>query len=97
MDSAICELCGKAIPVPSSYIVRIDIFADPSMPTTTSDELAATDFDEAIARLLDEMRDLSADELQDQVYRRFEFRLCVGCQPKLLANPLGKPRDLREW
>ena len=32
------------------------------------------------------------DDLQDQVHRRFEFKLCRPCQAKFLANPLGRPR-----
>ena len=40
------------------------------------------------------MEHASADELQDQVFRRLEFRLCRPCQMQFLANPLGKPRKL---
>ena len=39
------------------------------------------------------MKTLSADDLQDQVYRQFEYRLCRPCQIRFLANPLGKPRE----
>ena len=76
-----------------SYVVRIDVFADPSMPATTAEELAAADFDQQVADLLEQMKHLSADELQDDVHRRFEYRLCRPCQRRFLANPLGKPRE----
>jgi hypothetical protein len=38
------------------------------------------------------MKGMSADELQDQVHRRFEYKLCRVCQMRFLVNPLGKPR-----
>jgi hypothetical protein len=41
------------------------------------------------------MKGLSADDLQDDVHRHFEYRLCRPCQRKFLANPLGKPRENR--
>jgi hypothetical protein len=39
------------------------------------------------------MRHMSEAELQDRVHRRFEYRICRGCQIRFLANPLGKPRE----
>lgn len=81
--------------VHSSFVVRIDVFADPSVPPVTAEELAKADFDETLDKLMAEMKDMTADDLQDGVHRRFEFRLCAACQRRFLANPLGKPRDLR--
>ena len=92
MDQSACDICGKAILANEHYVVRIDVFADPSMPATTSEALEKTNFDEAIANLLDQMKHLSEEDLQDQVHRRFEYRICRKCQPRFLANPLGKPR-----
>jgi hypothetical protein len=65
------------------------------MPPTTAEELAAADFDETMAALLEQMKHLTADQLQDDVHRRFEYRLCRPCQRGFLLNPLGKPRELR--
>ncbi len=87
-----CDLCGAVVSPHGHYIVRIDVFADPSVPSTTSDELEEKDFQAELAALLEEMKGLSADDLQDQVHRRFEFKLCRACQIKFLVNPLGKPR-----
>jgi hypothetical protein len=91
-EPTLCELCGKPIAPNSHYVVRVDVFADPSMPETTSAELEATDFDGQFAELLRQMSHLSEDDLQDQVHRRFEYKICPKCQPGFLANPLGKPR-----
>jgi hypothetical protein len=92
MKRVTCDACGRIVPAHAHYVVRIDIFADPSMPETTSDELAAMDFDAVFAQLIEQMKSMTADELQDQVHRRFEYRLCPACQRKFLANPLGLPR-----
>jgi hypothetical protein len=90
-----CELCGREVEVHESYVVRIDVFADPSMPPITAEELAAADFDKTYAELMEQMRHLTADDLQDDVHRRFEYRLCRPCQRRFLVNPMGKPREVR--
>lgn len=96
MSREVCALCGKELPDSGFYVVRIDVFADPAVPPMTSEELAAFDFDFSFKHLIEEMENLSAEELQDQVHRLFEHRICAACQPKFLANPLGKPRTVRE-
>jgi hypothetical protein len=88
-----CELCDRELsPGGGHYVVRIDVFADPSVPPVSSDELSSTDFDQELDALLKQMEGMSAEDLQDQVHRRFEYRICRPCQLRLLANPLGKPR-----
>ena len=87
-----CALCGRAIPPHAHYVVRIDVFADPAMPPLSQAEVDALDFDKALNELLAEMKGMTADELQDQVHRRFEYTICRACQIRFLANPLGKPR-----
>jgi hypothetical protein len=87
-----CHMCGRMIPQGAHYEVRIEIFADPSMPPMTSDEVEAID-PQAMAKLIEQMKDMTGQELQDQVYRKFEFQLCRPCQIEFLVNPLGKPRQ----
>ena|ERR1041384_6746213 len=88
----LCAVCGRVIQEHESYVVRIDIFADPAMPPITVEELEKMDFDATLAGLLEQMRQMSPEELQDQVHRRFEYRLCRLCQIRFLTNPLGLPR-----
>jgi hypothetical protein len=90
MEPLTCEICHRELATTGHYIVRIDVFADPAMPPATRDELNAIDFDAEIDNLLDEMKDMTPDELQDQVHRRFEFRICPRCQRQFLRDPLGK-------
>jgi hypothetical protein len=94
----ICELCGSRVPPNGHYVVKIDVYADPSVPPMSTEELEEKDFDQTFAQLLEQMKGMSADDLQDDVHRRFEYRLCRDCQRRFLANPLGKPRvrEVRE-
>jgi hypothetical protein len=94
----VCDLCERAVDVHASYVVRIDVYADPSVPPLDTDTVFAPgggDFDKTLDALLAEMKHLTADDLQDAVHRRFEYRLCPACQRRFLANPLGKPRSVR--
>ena len=90
-----CDLCDRTLPKHASYVVRMDVFADPTMPALGTEDLEETDFGETLDKLLEEMKGLTADDLQDGVHRRFEYRLCPACHPRFLANPLGKPRVAR--
>jgi len=94
-EPSICDVCGVSIAPHSHYVVRIDVFADPALPNMSTEELEMMDMDATFTKLLEQMKSMSADELQDQVHRRFEYRLCRECQKKFLSNPLGKPRALR--
>ena len=97
-DPVVCDICERAVDVHASYVVRIDVYADPTVPPLDSDTVFAPgggDFDKTLEALLDEMKHLTADDLQDAVHRRFEYRLCRACHGRFLANPLGKPRSVR--
>lgn len=87
-----CELCGREVSIFSSYVVRIDVFAEPSLPPISTEELKSLNLAEALAEANEQAEGLTADDLQDSVHRRFEYRLCPACQKPFLANPLGKPR-----
>ncbi len=90
-----CNLCGCPLAPHAHYIVRIDVFADPSLPPMHTADLDAIDFDKTFDHLTEQLKHLSADEAQDQVHRRFDYTLCGGCHRQYLANPLGLPRQQR--
>lgn len=92
-NPAKCDLCDAALVPHGHYIVRIEVFADPTMPAIETEELEKHDYDKTMQDLLDEMKHLTAEDLQDQVHRRFEYRICAACQRRFLANPLGLPRE----
>lgn len=94
-DRVLCDLCDRPTDVYASYVVRIDVFAEPATPPLSTAELADKGYEQTEADLVAAMKHLSADDLMDAVHRRFEYRLCPACQPRFLANPLGKPRGAR--
>ena len=95
IEPVTCELCGRSVDVHASYVVRIEVFADPTMPPMSTEEIESTDFDRTLDDLLEQMKSMTADDLQNSVHRRFEHRLCPACHRRFLANPLGKPRTAR--
>jgi hypothetical protein len=80
----------------AGYIVRIEVLADPQIPPLTSADIAMADVNATLSEVLEQIEHMSVDELQDGVYRRFEFRLCGGCQRAYLANPMRFPRRVLE-
>src|SRR4051812_30829713 len=90
----LCDICHRGVDLHASYIVRIDVFADPTVPPLNSDDPEAPGFDQALDDLMEQMKEMTTEELQDGVHRRFEYRLCPACQLRFLANPLGKPRSI---
>jgi hypothetical protein len=80
------------IPPHAHYIVKMQAYADPTLPAVTSDDLEETDYDRRIADLLEQMEHTSAEDLEADVHWEREFHLCRPCQRELLRNPLGEPR-----
>jgi hypothetical protein len=91
-DPATCDICGKPIQSGSGYRVKIEVYADPKLPPMSSEQIAAADLHGTLADLMQQIKALSAEELQDGVHRSFEFQICPRCQKSYLANPLGLPR-----
>jgi hypothetical protein len=87
-----CDLCGTVVAPHAHYVVKMEVFADPSIPDLHPEDWDEKPPAEELKKLLAELEKFSADELQDQVHRAFEFRLCPACQRAFIANPLGKPR-----
>ena len=83
-----CHRCGAVLRPGEGnfYVVRIEAFADPTGPNISEADLAA-DIDEAIEKILDEIRNASETELMDQVYRRLTIHLCGTCYAEWIENP----------
>ena len=96
MEAVTCDLCGCQLPLHESFVVRIDVFADPSLPPITQEELQTIDSGKNMAELLDQMKSMTTEQLQDSVHRRFEHRICAKCHRGFLSSPLGKPRGQSE-
>jgi len=86
-----CDGCGRwlADDDPARYIVRIEAFAAaPPLRITKAD--LERDHRAEIRRLIDELSQVSPDEVEDQVYRCFRFDLCSECYRSYIRNPLGQ-------
>lgn len=85
-----CHRCGASL-IPGRgdfYVVRIEAFADPTPPPITPEDLQR-DFAKEMAELVDEIRQRSARELRDDVYRRLTIHLCGRCYQSWIENPSG--------
>ena len=86
-----CDRCSTEL-VPGKgdfYVVRIEAVADPSPPIIDKD-YSDKDIRREIDRLIEVSRDLSEQELLDQVYRRVTLYLCFRCYGKWIENPAGE-------
>jgi hypothetical protein len=90
MDRLTCDRCGSGLllDAPVRYEVRLEVKSayDPL-------ELSEEDLIDAQAelhKLVEKLKDYSAEQAQDEIYRAFRFDLCATCQKVFLKNPLGK-------
>lgn len=86
----ICHRCG-AILTPGAgnfYVVRIEAIADPSPPLDDPADSGA-DFAVEWEQLLEVVRELSEQELMDQVYRRVMLHMCTACYQQWIEDPTG--------
>ena len=95
-DRVICNICGTTVAPHAHFVVRIDVFADPSIPAMSMEDLEEMNAEQTFNDLIKQMSGMSPDELQDGVHRRFEYKLCAACQREFLSNPLGLPRKRRD-
>ncbi len=90
----LCHRCGCELSPGEGnfYVVRIEAFADPTPPCLDeSIAMSPAEIDEEIERLLAAMKDMSEQELQDQVYRRLIIHLCGRCYKLWIEDPAGNP------
>ncbi len=91
-----CAVCARPLSAGRFYVIRVDVFADPAAEAIdTSAKPGEAGYVESVEELIEKMEGMSADELQDQVARRFEYHVCPDCQKLVLRNPLGLPRRRR--
>jgi hypothetical protein len=69
------------------YVVRIEAYADPTPPHLEIDD--TRDLRAEIDRLIDQMHNMSEQEMMDQVYRRLTIHLCGTCYRKWIEDPAG--------
>jgi hypothetical protein len=90
MSQRTCDLCGQELLENSGvrYEVRIEVQAAYE-PLNLSEDDLSRDFQAEIAKVLQELENVSLAEAQNQVYRKFEFDLCPECQRGFVRDPLA--------
>jgi hypothetical protein len=86
--ACICRRCG-ALLVPGKgdfYVVEIQAYAENSPPVITAADLAK-DHHEEMQQLAEQMKELSQQEMMDQVHRHMTFYLCNPCYRHWIENP----------
>ena len=85
----LCVRCGAELTPGKGdfYVVWIEALADPT-PPSFSDEDMQHDPRAEIERLIEQMRDLSEQELVNQVYRRLIVHLCGPCYRQWIEDPV---------
>lgn len=91
MDGLTCDRCGRGLllDAPVRYEVRIEIKAAYD-PLEITDEDLERDLEAEMKKILIELEGVSAEEAQDQVYRKLAFDLCATCRRPYMKNPLGR-------
>jgi len=89
VDGISCDGCGAGLLIDDDvrYLVKIEVFAAYD-PMEISREDLARDPRSEMDRLLEKMRFMDPQELEDQVYKRLQLDLCPRCQRAYLRDPL---------
>jgi hypothetical protein len=84
-----CDMCGKPLLADEDvrYVVKLEIYAAYDPMELTEADLEADHLEE-ISELVEEMKDMDPQELEDQVYKSFRFDLCPACQKQYIKDPL---------
>jgi hypothetical protein len=89
-DPLLCARCSAELTPGKGdfYVVRIEAVADPTPPAFSEEDMQHDPRAE-IERLIEQMRNVSEQELLDQVYRRLVVYLCGPCYRQWIENPVG--------
>lgn len=85
-----CDRCRARLSPGSGELYRITIeaVADPFPPVLDHEDLARDPKTE-IERIVAEVRELSEQDLMDQVHRRVTLFLCPTCYRQWIEHPTG--------
>ena len=86
IEERVCEHCGRWVESNETmYCVRIEVFAEPTIPPFDPNETreqAAAEWERLLARL-DKMSDDDVRDASDQVYERYAYNLCAACRAEM--------------
>jgi hypothetical protein len=92
MDRLTCDRCGNGLllDAPVRYEVRIEVKSAYDPMELTDEDLANASRN--LKAAVEAVKNLSADDAMDEVYKEFRFDLCRTCQKLFIKAPLGPSR-----
>jgi len=79
-SSKTCEACRRRIGAKEvSFVLRIELFADPTPPTITEKDLKK-DLRAEMEALVKKMGKLDPEEAKDEIHERYEYVVCRDCR-----------------
>jgi hypothetical protein len=91
-----CDMCSKPLLADEDtrYVVKVEVYAAYD-PLEITDADLAEDKSEEVQELLEQMADMDAEQLEDQVHKTFRFDLCPACQARYVQDPLSRGASRR--
>lgn len=90
MSAFACDRCGRGLLTDADvrYVVKLEITSayDP-MEVTPAD--LEGDHEAEIQKLMEQLEDLDAEDVENSVHWSKQFDVCATCQRALLRDPLG--------
>ena len=91
-----CAICGESLPEKDFYVVKIEGFYTPDMKDFSAEDIENATREEMI-KLIENLRHSGAEgltELEEQVYKRYNFRMCRECYRRYITKPLPTRDEL---
>jgi len=91
-----CDMCGKPLLVEEQvrYVVKIEVYAAYDTMDITDEDLEE-DHIEEMRELVEDMEDMTTEEVEEGVYKTLRFDLCPGCKAIYLCDPLSQTQGRR--
>lgn len=88
-----CDRCQKSLLVTENvrYKVLIQVESAYDPLELTKNDVEQKNHQDILRGILKSIEGRSAEELEAEIYKRFEFDLCLACQREYIRNPLGLP------
>ncbi len=88
MDRLTCDRCGNGLllDAPVRYEVRIEVKSAYDPMELTDEDLAKAG--EEMKNAVEALKNVSAEDAMDEVYKEFRFDLCRTCQKAYIKGPL---------
>lgn len=93
MITHLCDRCGQPLEKGQlRYTVKIQVFAAYDELEISGKDLLKSHQAE-IAKLIEQAKDLTEEELMRDVYVELQFDLCRNCQREYLNQPIVPPEE----